>query len=245
MTVAEVLMTSVADLKGWAIKPPTLRRFLTSQLAEYQNHPLTKGFNFGIIVGSSREWSVVEMITMKDIIREGHPTLSLKAEEVAIPLSEEDIKLMKDMLQYIKNSQNEQFAAKHNLRESVGLAAPQLNILKRIIAVHTEDEKGEPHSYVLANPKIISHSEELTYLPNGEGCLSIDREVEGLVPRHRRLTVEGFDMNNKKVRLRLRGYVGIVFQHEIDHLNGVLFIDRINAKDPLAPIPNAKPINFD
>jgi len=185
------------------------------------------------------------MITMKDIIREGHPTLSLKAEEVAIPLSEENVQLMKDMLQYIKNSQNEAFAERHNLRESVGLAAPQLNLLKRIIAVHTEDEKGKIHSYALANPKILSYSEEMTYLPNGEGCLSIDREVEGLVPRHRRLTLEGYDMNNNKVRLRLRGYVGIVFQHEIDHLNGVLFPERINAKDPLAPIPNAKPIEFE
>lgn len=185
------------------------------------------------------------MITMKDIIREGHPTLSLKAAEVAIPLSDEDVQLMKDMLQYIKNSQNETLAQRHDLRESVGLAAPQLNILKQIIAVHTEDEKGKFHSYVLANPKILSHSEELTYLPNGEGCLSIDREVEGLVPRHRRLTIEGYDLKSNKVRLRLRGYVGIVFQHEIDHLNGVLFIDRIDPNDPLKPIPNAKPIEFE
>ena len=185
------------------------------------------------------------MITMKDIIREGHPTLSLRAEEVAIPLSDENVKLMKEMLLYIKNSQNEAFAQKYNLREGVGLAAPQLNILKRIMAVHTEDEKGNLHSYALANPRILSHSEEMTYLPNGEGCLSVDREVEGLVPRHRRLTVEGYDINNKKVRLRLRGYVSIVFQHEIDHLNGIMFLDRINKENPMAPIPNSKPVEFE
>ncbi|MCL1948808.1 MAG: peptide deformylase [Turicibacter sp.] len=185
------------------------------------------------------------MITMKDIIREGHPTLTMKAKEVPVPLSNEHVQLMKDMLQYIKNSQDERLAEKYDLRESVGLAAPQLNILERIIAVHSEDEKGKIHSYALANPKVISHSEEMTYLPTGEGCLSIDREVEGLVPRHRRLTIEGYDMDSKKVRLRLRGYIGVVFQHEIDHLNGVLFIDRIDAKNPMAPIPGAKAIEFE
>lgn len=185
------------------------------------------------------------MITMKDVIREGHPTLRQSAKPVAIPLNAEDIQLMKDMLQYIKDSQNEELAEKHELRESVGLAAPQLNILKQIIAVHTEDEKGKLHSSVLANPRIISYSEEMTYLPNGEGCLSVDREVDGLVPRYRRLTVEGYDLNSNPVRLRLRGYIGVVFQHEIDHLNGILFMDRIDKESPTAPISGAKPIEFE
>ncbi|MTL84306.1 peptide deformylase, partial [Turicibacter sanguinis] len=99
------------------------------------------------------------MITMKDIIREGHPTLSKVASEVAIPLSKEDVQLMKDMLQFIINSQTPEVAKKYQLRESVGLAAPQLNLDKRIIAVHTEDEKGKLYSLALANPKIVSYSE--------------------------------------------------------------------------------------
>ena len=144
------------------------------------------------------------MITMKDIIREGHPTLAKVATEVPIPLSKEDVKLMNDMLQFIINSQTPESAEKYQLRESVGLAAPQLNLDKRIIAVHTEDEKGKLYSLALANPKIVSYSEEMTYLPMGEGCLSV----------------------------------------EIDHLNGHLFIDRINQDQPLAPIPNAKPLEF-
>ena len=86
------------------------------------------------------------MITMKDIIREGHPTLAQVATEVPIPLSKEDVKLMNDMLQFIINSQTPEIAEKYQLRESVGLAAPQLNLDKRIIAVHTEDEKGKLYS---------------------------------------------------------------------------------------------------
>ena len=184
------------------------------------------------------------MITMKDIIREGHPTLSKVASEVAIPLSKEDVQLMKDMLQFIINSQTPEVAKKYQLRESVGLAAPQLNLDKRIIAVHTEDEKVKLYSLALANPKIVSYSEEITYLPMGEGCLSVDREVEGFVPRYRRITVEGYNLKGEKIKFRLRDYVSIVFQHEIDHLNGHLFIDHIDPKQPLAPIANAKPLEF-
>ncbi|MGL4337676.1 MAG: peptide deformylase [Turicibacter sp.] len=184
------------------------------------------------------------MITMKDIIREGHPTLANVATEVAIPLSKEDVKLMDDMVEFIINSQDEVLAKKHQLRESVGIAAPQLNLDKRIIAVHTEDEKGKLYSIALANPKIVSYSEEITYLPMGEGCLSVDREVEGLVPRYRRVTIEGYNKNSQLVKFRLRDYVSIVFQHEIDHLQGKLFIDNIDNKNPMAPIPGAKPLDF-
>lgn len=157
------------------------------------------------------------MITMKDIIREGHPTLSKVASEVAIPLSKEDVQLMKDMLQFIINSQTPEVAKKYQLRESVGLAAPQLNLDKRIIAVHTEVKKGKLYSLALAIQS-GSYSEEITYLPMGEGCLSVDREVEGFVPRYRRITVEGYNLKGEKIKFRLRDYVSIVFQHEIDHL---------------------------
>ena len=84
----------------------------------------------------------------------------------------------------------------------------------------------------------------MTYLPMGEGCLSVDREVEGLVPRYRRITIQGYNAKGQLIKFRLRDYVSIVFQHEIDHLNGHLFIDRINQDQPLAPIPNAKPLEF-
>ncbi|CAM3240909.1 peptide deformylase [Streptococcus pluranimalium] len=181
------------------------------------------------------------LIDMNDIIREGHPTLRLKAEETSLPLSDQDIILGEKMMQFLKNSQDPVMAEKLGLRGGVGLAAPQLNISKRIIAVlvpNPEDEEGnqpeEAYSLqeMMYNPKIISHSVQQTALADGEGCLSVDRVVEGYVPRHSRITVEYFDKDGHKQKLKLKGYNAIVVQHEIDHLNGVLFYDRINIAEP-------------
>ena len=181
------------------------------------------------------------LIDMNDIIREGHPTLRLKAEETSLPLSDQDIILGEKMMQFLKNSQDPVMAEKLGLRGGVGLAAPQLNISKRIIAVlvpNPEDEEGNPpeEAYslqeIMYNPKIISHSVQQAALADGEGCLSVDRVVEGYVPRHSRITVEYFDKDGHKQKLKLKGYNAIVVQHEIDHLNGVLFYDRINIAEP-------------
>lgn len=182
------------------------------------------------------------MITMEDIVREGHPSLTTVAEEVPVPISDEDKQLLEKMLTFLKNSQNEETAEKYGLRPGVGLAAPQLNINKRLIAVHFDDLNGKHYSYRLANPKIISHSVEKAYLTGGEGCLSVDRNVEGYVHRHARITVKATDQNGEQVKLRLKGYAAIVVQHEIDHLNGIMFYDHINKENPYAVPENAKPI---
>jgi peptide deformylase len=185
---------------------------------------------------------VEKLITMKDIIREGHPTLRKVAEEVKLPASEEDKKILHEMLEYVKNSQNPEIAEKYGLRPGIGLAAPQINVSKRMIAVHVTDEKGTLYSYALFNPKIVSHSIEKAYLTSGEGCLSVDRVVPGYVPRYARVTVTGTTVDGEVVKLRLKGLPAIVFQHEIDHLNGIMFYDHINQNDPFAPIPDAIPI---
>lgn len=182
------------------------------------------------------------MITMKDIVREGHPSLTRVAKKVELPISEDEKQLLKDMLTFLKNSQDEEIAKKYNLRAGVGLAAPQLGIEKRMFTVYYEDEHGKVHEYALVNPKIVSHSVEKTFLPTGEGCLSVDREVEGIVPRYARITVTAFDINNNPIKLRLKGYLAIVFQHEIDHLNGIMFYDHINKDNPFHIPENAKPL---
>lgn len=183
------------------------------------------------------------MITMKDIVKEGHPSLTRTAKEVELPIEEEERKLLQDMITFLKNSQDEEIAKKYNLRAGVGLAAPQLGIEKRLIAVHFEDQDGKLYSYGLVNPKIISHSVENAYLAGGEGCLSVDRPVEGYVIRHARITVKATDMDGKDVKLRLKGYPAIVFQHEIDHLNGIMFYDRINKDNPFHVPENSIAIN--
>lgn len=183
------------------------------------------------------------LIDMQDIIREGNPTLRAVAEEVTFPLSDQEIILGEKMLQFLHHSQDPVMAEKMGLRGGVGLAAPQLDISKRIIAVlvpNPEDEEGNPptEAYslreVLYNPKIVSHSVQDAALGDGEGCLSVDREVPGYVVRHARVTVEYFNKDGEKKRIKLKGYNSIVVQHEIDHINGIMFYDRINEKDPFA-----------
>ncbi|MDQ0155846.1 peptide deformylase [Robertmurraya andreesenii] len=183
------------------------------------------------------------MITMEDIIRDGHPTLRLIAKEVPLPASDEDKKTLKDLLEYVKASQNPEIAKEKGLRPGIGLAAPQINVSKRMIAIHVTDEKGQLHSYALFNPKIISHSVEKTYLSNGEGCLSVDESIPGYVPRYKRVTVTATTLEGEEVKLRLKGIPAIVIQHEIDHLNGIMFYDYIDKQHPFKPIENAEPIN--
>ncbi|TMN23441.1 peptide deformylase [Lentibacillus cibarius] len=183
------------------------------------------------------------MITMENIVREGHPSLRAKTQEVPVPPSDEDRQLLEDMLTFLKNSQNEELANKYQLRPGVGLAAPQLGISKRLCAVHFEDPRGKLYSYGLVNPKIVSHSVEKAYLASGEGCLSVDRDVEGYVPRYARVTVKSLDMEGNEIKLRLRDFAAIVVQHEIDHLDGVMFYDHINQENPFAIPDNAKAID--
>lgn len=188
------------------------------------------------------------MLTMKDIIREGHPTLRKVAQEVELPLSDEDKTTLHKMLEYLINSQDEEIAQKYQLRPGVGLAAPQINISKRLIAVLTYDQNNNLHKYRLINPKIISHSVEQTYLMQGEGCLSVDREVPGFVIRPKRITVSAYNLQDDDtvvpIKLKLTGYIAIVFQHEIDHLNGILFMDHINKDNPFYVPDGVKPIDF-
>lgn len=173
------------------------------------------------------------MLLMKDVIREGHPTLAKKSAEVSIPLDDETKQELKDMMEFLVNSQDPELSEKLELRPGVGLAAPQVNISKQMIAVLTTDENNEKlYKLLLVNPKIVSHSEAKTYIPGGEGCLSVDREVEGLVPRHKKIRVRAHQYlpetdELRKIEIRIGGYVGVVLQHEIDHLNGVLFTERI------------------
>ena len=175
---------------------------------------------------------------MDDIVREGHPTLREKAAEVVLPASKEDKETLKKMIEFVINSQDPDISSKYGLRPGIGLAAPQLGISKRMIAIHVDDD-DELYSYALFNPKIVSHSTQKSYLAGGEGCLSVDREVQGLVPRYAKITVKAIDLEGKEVKIRLKGLPAIVFQHEIDHLNGIMFYDHINQDDPFQELEDA------
>ena len=172
------------------------------------------------------------MLKMSDILDEKEKILHEKSEEVVFPLTKEDKDTIKDIIELLTNSQIPELAEKYDLRPGMGLAAIQLGIKKRYFVVVHEYDEGKFDNYVLINPKIVSTSEEMIYVGEGEGCLSINRETEGIVPRCARVTLEAYDMDGNKIKVRGREELAIAFQHELDHLNGILFTDRIDKKNP-------------
>ena len=166
------------------------------------------------------------------ILDESNKILRQVSKEVSFPLDEETKKLINDSLDYLEMSQMEEYMEKYGLRAGMGLSFVQIGILKRIFVISEELEDGTFKRYILINPKVISKSEELIYVGEGEGCLSVNRPVEGIVPRHARMTVEAYDIDGNKFTIRVREDISIAFQHELDHLDGMLFLDRIDKKNP-------------
>ena len=175
---------------------------------------------------------VKNMINQCDILDEKDAKILRQvSEKVTFPLSSEDKFLINNMILYLRLSQDEEYAKEHDIRAGMGLAAVQLGVLKRIFVISYKNEDGTFEEYRVINPKIISHSEELIYVEEGEGCLSVNRYVDGIVPRYARITVEYFDEDGNKVTKRVREEIAVAFQHEVDHLNGVMFTDKIDKKD--------------
>ncbi|MEG1495107.1 MAG: peptide deformylase [Bacilli bacterium] len=181
------------------------------------------------------------MLKTRDILDEKNKILRLPSKDVVFPLDKKDLKNIDLMIEYLTNSQIEDKALKYDLRPGMGMAAIQIGVPKRYITIVDEVENGFD-TYVVINPKIISNSTEMIYVEQGEGCLSVNREVEGIVPRYARVTVEGYDINENKIRIRAREDLAIAFQHEIDHLNGILFVDHIDTKNPMKNAKNYRAI---
>ncbi len=151
---------------------------------------------------------------VRPILTDGHPTLRKVAKKV-------DLKELNDPLfqQLIDDMFETMYAA-----PGVGLAAPQVNVSKRLFVmdVGEDDEHPEGGAYVVINPKIELQDEEVEMT---EGCLSVPGYV-GEIARFNRVAVTGIDRNGDKVRLEGKGTFAQALQHEIDHLNGVLYIDK-------------------
>lgn len=139
-----------------------------------------------------------------DVIKYGHPTLR----KVAEPYSKEEVDsgFIEDMLETMYEE------------DGVGLAAPQVNVSKRLIVC--ADHENE---YIVFNPKIIATSEAIK--ADFEGCLSLPG-LTARVERAEKVIVTGKDQKWNDIEIKAGGLLAVVFQHEIDHLNGVLYIDR-------------------
>jgi peptide deformylase len=118
----------------------------------------------------------------------------------------------------------------------VGLAGPQVGVMERIIVVHVPGdyigEDAEDVRYTLLNPEIIRAGGEETAT---EGCLSIPGWI-GDVPRYTSIKIKAMDLDGKSVRIKAEDWVARVIQHEIDHLDGILFLDRVVDRSTIRPI---------
>lgn len=106
----------------------------------------------------------------------------------------------------------------------VGLAAPQVGALRQVIVVDPHDERKLTKPMALINPELVAADGQIV---EEEGCLCIPDLREG-VPRFKRVVVKAYDRNEKEVILEASDLLARILQHEIDHLNGVLFIDRLS-----------------
>ena len=188
-------------------------------------------------------------LTYKNIIKTDNEDLRKPSIDVQIPLSKEDEETLVLMNQYLEMGYDPEKAKEYDIRPGVGIAAPQIDILKKMFVINAFDEEDVWYNFGVVNPKIISYSEELTYLPSGEGCLSVPENVNGYVHRPKRIKVKFdlYDFENHSltpVTMRLKNYIAVVFQHENDHLYGKLYFDHINKDNPLYVPSNSSPIRF-
>ena len=166
------------------------------------------------------------------VVKDNNPIMRQKSLPVELPLSAEDKETLDVMLDYIKKSQDDDYAKKHNIRSGIGMAAIQIGILKRMFVIYYEREEG-PVQYQLVNPKIIEYSFRKCALKDGEGCLSVDGEHPGYAHRYYKIKMEAYDaLTDQEIIITARGFDAIVLQHEYDHLDGKFFYDRIDPNKP-------------
>jgi peptide deformylase len=152
-------------------------------------------------------------MALREITTFPEEVLRQKAQEVEI-FDEDLADLVDDMIETMREA------------PGVGLAAPQIGISKRIIVVEFGDEEDDSFPkqlYVMVNPEIIKQSKDT--IPGIEGCLSVPGLV-GKVSRSSVVTVKGQDIHGKPIKIRAQGWLARIFQHEIDHINGILYTDR-------------------
>jgi peptide deformylase len=156
-------------------------------------------------------------------VDDGNPVLRAKCKP-ARRIDRATRTLMDDMVETMRDA------------PGVGLAAPQVGVDLRVIVVEVpvdpedETEEAAMHLWALADPKIVWASEET--VEDQEACLSIPH-LYGDVPRHVAIHVEALDRSGRNLKLELEGFAARVFQHEIDHLDGILFTDRVTGFDKL------------
>ncbi len=179
--------------------------------------------------------------TRKDIIYLPNKHLRQTSKKVSV-VDEEVKKIIQDMETATLDWED---SRKHEV--GVALAAIQINKPLRIIVIRNNFDNKEDRSFqVFINPKVVKLEGKVT--EDYEGCLSV-RTIYGLVPRHEKARIKALDINGNEVRLKVDGFLARVFQHEIDHTNGIVFVDHIKDKPEaffrLLSDGKLEPLNYD
>ncbi len=132
-----------------------------------------------------------------------------------VDLEKEDKEKLRELIKKMRRKMVES--------DGVGLSANQIGIDKKVFVVQLPEEYGKSKFYAVINPEITKRSEETQEM--NEGCLSVP-EVFGPVKRAEKVTLEGRNLEGKKIKIKANGFLARIFQHEVDHLNGKLFLDR-------------------
>lgn len=177
----------------------------------------------------------------EDIITLPNPHLRQKSQKIHA-ISDELLTLVKDMTDAAIDWED---SRPHEI--SAALAAVQIDRLERVVIVRSDFENKEKQEFtVLINPEIVKYEGEIT--TDYEGCLSV-KDIYGKVPRHNKIRVKALNVEGSPVRFKADGFLARVIQHEIDHTNGIVFIDHIrddkNAFYELDEKGELQPLNYD
>ncbi len=171
------------------------------------------------------------------IVKDTNPIMRKRSLPVDMPLSNKDRELLNEMIEYLKLSQDEEYAEKHNIQPGVGMAAIQVGVLKRMFVIYYQRDE-EVIQYQLVNPQILETSVKKCALENGEGCLSVPNQHPGLVHRYYKIKMQAYDaLTDEDIIIKAEGYDAVVLQHEYDHLEGKFYYDRINPINPDSKLP--------
>lgn len=173
-------------------------------------------------------------VSYDDIVKDPNPILREVSKEVSWPLSKDNVHIMNQMIDYVRSSQNEEEAKSRNLRSAYGISAVQLGHALKMMYVRIERSDGfGAEEFALINPRLKDTSSKKCALESGEGCLSIKEDVPGYVVRPYTVTLVAIDhFTDREIEITAHGITAIVLQHELDHLSGVLYYDRINKLAP-------------
>jgi peptide deformylase len=165
------------------------------------------------------------------LLKDTDSNLRKPTTELVFPIPTDEQELIDRMIAYIDACYHQKHK-EFDILPGIALAGPQVGLLKKVIYIHFSRGEQE-YKYLIANPKIIAESTVWACISDGEGCLSVETNHKGIVKRKNKIIVKAYDIfGQKDITINADGILAICLQHEMDHLNGILYYDRIDKNNP-------------